>query len=695
MQVKYKKANNSRNKQPPWWDNECQTAKLKKTDLIRKFRRTNSGLDLHNYKAARARFKNVCRSKRLKYEKEKRSELLTACRNPRSYWKIIKQNCNGKSPLKDHISPDDWVRYFQNLLNMDVDIENEHLLQNITQDHDCNDLDRPISNAEILSSIKSINSNRSPGPDGICIEMFKSMQNDILPFLNALFNQIYDSGVLPEDWCKNIICPLHKSGLQTNPENYRGISLINSISKIFTGILTSRLQNWAEENGVVDESQAGFRKGYSTTDNIFSLQALVQKYLCHSKGRFYCIFIDFRRAFDSIAHNKLWDSLQRKGINEDSKFIKIFQSMYSQLKSCVKTNNSLSRFFECSIGTRQGCLSSPIIFSLFINDLIAYLRSESDRGVFISNEIEDVMAFMFADDISCFSDTVIRLQRLINLVEKFCKSVGMTLNLAKTKIIVFRNGGITKHIEKWYYQRTEIEIVSIYKYLGIYFTPRLIWTKTKELLAMQAQKAVSSIFRFQKQFGFFSPSDAFKLFDSMVKPIAMYGAEIWGYEYSEEIEKIQTKFCKRYVGLHQNTADNFVLGECGRLPLAVSYMVQPIKYWIKLTRMPNYRYPRQCYQMLRSLTEADKITWATYIKKLLFEYGFGYAWIADEVGDINSFLSNFTQRIKDISLQNWRSSINNSSKADHYKRWVKLAETAEVAESAGRSSRNSRISCYC
>ena len=158
IQVKYKKANNSRNKQPPWWDNECQTAKLKKIDLIRKFRRTNSGLDLH--KAAKARFKNVCRSKRLKYEKEKRFELLNACRNPRSYWKIIKQNCNGKSPLKDYISPGDWVRYFQNLLNMDVDFENEHLLQNITQDHDCNDLDRPISNAEIISSIKSINSNR-------------------------------------------------------------------------------------------------------------------------------------------------------------------------------------------------------------------------------------------------------------------------------------------------------------------------------------------------------------------------------------------------------------------------------------------------------------------------------------------------------------------------------------------------------
>ena len=81
-----------------------------------------------------------------------------------------------------------------------------------------------------------------------------------------------------------------------------------------------------------------------------------------------------------------------------------------------KTNNSLSQFFECSIGTRQGCLSSPIIFYLFINDLISYLRSESDSGVSISNEIEDVMALIFADDISCFADTVVRLKRLIDII---------------------------------------------------------------------------------------------------------------------------------------------------------------------------------------------------------------------------------------------------------------------------------------
>ena len=219
-------------------------------------------------------------------------------------------------------------------------------------------------------------------------------------------------------------------------------SLINSISKVFITILTTQLQKWTEENSVLDESQSGFRKSYSTIDNLFSLQTIIQKYLCRTGGRFFCIFIDFRRASDSIPHNKIWDSFKRKGINENGKFLKIFHSMYIQLKSCVKINSTLTQFFECTIGTRQGCVSSPIIFSLFINDLVEYLRSESDSGVFVTNNIEDLFALMFADDVSCFSDTIVRLQRLINLIEKFCNAVGMKLNLGKTKIMVFRNGGI-------------------------------------------------------------------------------------------------------------------------------------------------------------------------------------------------------------------------------------------------------------
>ena len=91
-----------------------------------------------------------------------------------------------------------------------------------------------------------------------------------------------------------------------------------------------------------------------------------------------------------------------------------------------------------------------------------------------------------------------------------------------------------------------------------------MWNKTLESQASQALKASASIFKYQKNFGFFSPEDAFKLFDSGVKPILCYGSEIWGYRYCEKIEKIHSRFCKRFCCLSSNTSDSLALGECGR-----------------------------------------------------------------------------------------------------------------------------------
>ena len=89
---------------------------------------------------------------------------------------------------------------------------------------------------------------------------------------------------------ENIICPLYKSGASKNPENYRGISLINSIGKFVTRILTTQLQKWPEENWVIDEPQAGYRKGYSTTDNIFRSKQLVRSIYVAKEAAFWTIF---------------------------------------------------------------------------------------------------------------------------------------------------------------------------------------------------------------------------------------------------------------------------------------------------------------------------------------------------------------------------------------------------------------------
>ena len=128
MKVRYNQTKDNK-KQPPWWDNECEMAKSNKYILLRKFRCTNTGMDLHSYKAAKARFKNICRSRRLKFEKEKRAELMNVSRNPREYWRFIKQSCSKNLNIGDKVSSETFVNYFKNLLNMEVTTENENLLK--------------------------------------------------------------------------------------------------------------------------------------------------------------------------------------------------------------------------------------------------------------------------------------------------------------------------------------------------------------------------------------------------------------------------------------------------------------------------------------------------------------------------------------------------------------------------------------
>ena len=165
--------------------------------------------------------------------------------------------------------------------------------------------------------------------------------------------------------------------------------------------------------------------------------------------------------------------------------------------------------------------------------------------------------------------------------------------------INFDNGGPLRLTEKWWFDGKNVEVASFYKYLGIFFTPKLVWTKTLESHALQALKASTTIFRYQKIFGFCSPEDGFKLFDTIVKPILCYGLTIWGNRYCENVENIQNRFYKRFCTLSSNTSDSLALGECSRLPIAVTYMVRYLTYWMKLLKMENHRYPKQCYMLKR------------------------------------------------------------------------------------------------
>ena len=226
---------------------------------------------------------------------------------------------------------------------------------------------------------------------------------------------------------------------------------------------------------------------------------------------------------------------------------------------------------------------------MFINDFVDYLRENCGNGIFVSHEADSLLTLLFADIVAGFSDTVGRLQKINDCIASFCDSVGMKINLDKTRILLIRNGDPLKEIEKWFYNGTRVEVVSFYKYLGMYFKPKLVWYKTKDMLSKQAIKALSNILRYQRNFGRFDSKDMFKIFDTVVRPILCCGSDICSFKYSETIEKTHVRFCKRYCGLATNVAEFFALREFSRLPLCITDMSNCIKYWLKLIRMSDSR----------------------------------------------------------------------------------------------------------
>ncbi len=184
------------------------------------------------------------------------------------------------------------------------------------------------------------------------------------------FNQILEKGV-PPSWCIGLIHPIFKAGDKDDPGNYRGITVVVILSKLYAMVLEARATAWAEQSKSRAKGQAGFRKDFRTTDQLFIIRTLLQQ-AAHEKRRLYCCFVDFKKAFDLVPRDILWNVLKRRGMS--GRVLTSLQSMYAADKACVFTKDGPSDLFDCSIGVKQGCPLSPLLFSLYLDELETLLE---------------------------------------------------------------------------------------------------------------------------------------------------------------------------------------------------------------------------------------------------------------------------------------------------------------------------------
>ena len=429
------------------------------------------------------------------------------------------------------------------------------------------------------------------------------------------------------------------------------------MGKLFTAILNDRLYNHLVGNDLLNKWQAGFLPDHRTSDQTFIIKSLTQKYINHNKKRLYACFVDFRKAFDLVWKEGLFYKLLKLGIG--GKFYHTLKSMYNSSKVRIKTSEGLSHSMKTENGVRQGDSISPLLFNIFINDIPRLLFNEKSKPPLLDKE--SVPALLYADDLIILSKTAEGLQNNLNLLHDYCNKWRLEINLAKTNFMIMGKGK-PQTLTFSYGDRLLIHKTSSYKYLGTIINSNGTFSQARTDLKQKGLKALFSIWK-SISLGKSPPLNlSSKLFDTMVKPIALYNSDIWGAEVPSPIqsyilnndiknekkylkfinecayEQLHLKFCKMLLGLKRHTSNIASRAEIGRFPLFIEVQINIIKYWLRLISLPENRLIVDALNSNIRLHENGTYSWISMVKYILESTGMQHIWINRQTDNKNKIL---------------------------------------------------------
>ena len=369
-----------------------------------------------------------------------------------------------------------------------------------------------------------------------------------------------------------------------------------------------------------------------------------------------------RKAFDSIYRNGLWFKLYKCGIR--GKMLNIMKSMYCNIKSCVKHLGNKSIFFESLIGLKQGEVLSPLLFSLFVEDLEMFILNRDSCGLTL--EEITVILLLFADDMVILAETPEDLKKSLNTLYEYCNKWSLEVNTEKTKVMVFRKRKVYNDPHRWYYGNDELCIVCEFNYLGVVLNYNGRFIKHSRMVTGKALKSLNVLMSNTRQV-LLSPKIACQLFDVFVGSVLMYGTEMWGFTKETSIEKVHLKFCKKLLSVKLSASNAATYGEHGRFPLYICKYTKILKYWFKILYSNNCIL-RTVYNVQYTACENDNVVnWVSNVKKLLCENGFQYVWINPYCIDPHTFVMDFKNRLIDCFKQKWYADITDSRILYYYK----------------------------
>ena len=362
-------------------------------------------------------------------------------KDPKSFWSKFR----GNSKHKPEIDVNEWTTYFTDLFSSNsqnrVGLSATDLVFGVDgprgrEAASC--LNQEFSVSEVSCVLKKLRKNASPGIDGLPAEFYHFAGDNNVVFsaaLTSIFNRVLHEGY-PNHWAASALAPVPKpKGDASNKDDYRGIAVGSSISKKFSVSPLNRLDRWAEDNGLRAVGQSGFRLKRGTADASFILNHLVDKYH-NSKKPLYAAFVDFKKAYDWVNRDLLWECLDKLGVH--GACLKALRSMYADVTRQVRLDGFLGTPFSSDTGVKQGDPLSPLLFGLLIDRIESFFRNKLPHiGVGMGAHILQVL--LYADDLAIMAESPQEMQLLLNCLSDFCKASGLQVNIKKSEIVGFNS----------------------------------------------------------------------------------------------------------------------------------------------------------------------------------------------------------------------------------------------------------------
>ena len=570
-----------RTEHAPWWNAECAQAHTgMNTARVAAHGFSGASAERKAFVEARQRFNGVRRQAMIMFEHEEWREFIAGCRgDPRMLWKKLSGGEAEECPITD---PDAWRSHFQTLLNeRQKPIRAEWASEILSiingggggtepseppwwrimgqeeeerrkRAADCA-LNTPISSEEVAVVLENLPNGKSSGPEkagGECYRYAKRLNegsedkspeiNRLIPILQTLMERIRSTGDYPEQFTMSDIVPVYKrNGRElTDCNNYRGIAVGGVLAKCYASVLERRLSKFAESEPetmpIRHWCQAGFRRGLGTQHHLFGLRHFITRHARPGQHGLLVCQIDFEKAFDRVDRKLLWERLKERGVSGE--MLDALRRCYDKVELRVKVNGKRGTPVESVQGVKQGCPLSPALFGLFIETFADYVDAHDRRAGCVHNPVlgsRGVPELLYADDMTLLATNRARMQFLLDRLAEYCEAFGMSLNVSKCEVMVFAgtqasHEALMRDASGLVFAGQPLPVKDRAKYLGLRYGPGFAFDSCRMELCDVGRKAAFALLRKLEENRLQVPDIMLRCFETQVRPILSYGAEVWG-----------------------------------------------------------------------------------------------------------------------------------------------------------------------